>query len=227
MVHQIVGNLLSGILLKSGVSNEILFVVFAVIALAGGAMLFLLSPPAPKAEERKEEEESVKKTLLGPFTMFTKRNFLLLVPLMIYNGIRYGLLVRQGLQSSSQLCGSGEFVFGSFPPQIGSVSTDTIGFAMTAFGVTNILSSIIGGKVSDRIGRLPVVIALAVFEAAALVFCYIASPEMPILYYVATCLLGVADGLLNTQIYSTIGFLFADQLQYAFSGMLCVSGCSL
>lgn len=78
--------------------------------------------------------------------------------------------------------------------------------------------SLVGGRLSDRVGRLPMMIAMAVTQIAAQACAFLSSPASPALYYVTTALLGTSDALVNTQLYSTIGFLFADRLGQSFAG---------
>jgi MFS family permease len=79
-------------------------------------------------------------------------------------------------------------------------------------------ASIVGGKLSDRFGRLPAMLLMTVLQLVACVLCVLASPAQPWLYYLATASMGASGGLLNTQLYSTVGFMFPGQLNAVFAG---------
>ena len=50
---------------------------------------------------------------------------------------------------------SQSFFFGGFPPRMGK---HLIGYVMASFGAAEVIGSVVGGRISDKIGRRPVVI---------------------------------------------------------------------
>eukprot|EP00026_Physarum_polycephalum_P007093 Phypoly_transcript_07147.p1 GENE.Phypoly_transcript_07147~~Phypoly_transcript_07147.p1 ORF type:complete len:410 (+),score=45.47 Phypoly_transcript_07147:79-1308(+) len=193
---QVIGNLLAGILLAKGISEYLLFLILTIIgstSLIG--FLFLRRPKAPPASSG----DSFSSRILQTFSvMFTKQMALLYLA-MIYSGI------------------SQTYMFGVFP---GTRPKKQVGYIMTAFGVADVIGSLVAGYVSDKIGRLPIIFICAVSMSAGSIVFFLQDPvhalsDARYISYIIAILLGIADSGFNTQIYATLGFVFPDRVEAA------------
>ena len=123
---------------------------------------------------------------------------LLFLPIMIFSGL------------------SQEYFFGSFTGGIGRFNPALIGYVMAVFGGTEVLGSLVSGRLSDYTGRLPVLVAMAVIQTGGIVMSVFASEDRQGLYFGAAALMGLGDALLNTQIYAVLGCV-PGKLEAAFS----------
>lgn len=193
---QILGNLLVGILMSKGISNYILFLILTIIGSTSiVGILFLRRPKAPPTQTG----EPFSKRILQTFSVTFTKQMALLYMTMIYSGV------------------SQTYFFGVFPktrPQ------HQLGYIMTAFGAADVLGSLVAGYVSDKIGRVPIIITCALSMTAGAVLFFLQFPlhilpEAEYLSYVIAVLLGIADSGFNTQIYATLGVVFPDRVEAA------------
>lgn len=89
---------------------------------------------------------------------------------------------------------------------------------LATLGVTDAAGSIVFGRVSDRVGRLPLLLLGALCQTAAYIVLFIFDSlnNLAVLMPVA-CLLGFGDAAFNTQISGILGFLFRDSSASAFA----------
>uniref|UniRef100_A0A915PZW2 Uncharacterized protein n=1 Tax=Setaria digitata TaxID=48799 RepID=A0A915PZW2_9BILA len=122
---------------------------------------------------------------------------LLLVPLTFFSGIEQAFIV--GLYTKAYIgCGLG----------IGQ-----IGFVMTSFGVTDAICSLVFGPLMKLFGRMP----LFVFGAVINMLIWPLNPGDTSLFYAIVGVLGMADGVWNTQISGLWIALSASRLEVAFA----------
>ena len=247
-VNQFLGNLLAALLYTYQATQAAVFGVMTVICGCGVATLLLLpkTSGAPSAEQRAlrtssppseaDEEEGGSGAVassaasstppdysigavLASLTLLKDLRLLLLLPLIIYSGF------------------SQSWIFGAFPPLI--LGNQHRFFVLAFLGAMDALSSYIMGKVSDVVGRLPIL--LLGFVAHTAVFGYIVLGYAPAIvtgpnpdttggsgevsymqldlvwFFVLALLLGVGDGVFNTQVYAILGTFFKLKAEAAFA----------
>ncbi|KAH9161907.1 hypothetical protein LEN26_001205 [Aphanomyces euteiches] len=143
-MSQISGNLVSSIVLGSlAWSTATLFIIYIVFALSGTFLLSLLPTTSQLALE---EDVPTEKTLLidsvAPSTWISLWNMAqdprmaLLAPTMIFHGLQQGFV-------------TGEFTSHVIRKSLGSAS---IGYVMAVYGLVNVASAYVFGKLADRLG---------------------------------------------------------------------------
>lgn len=119
---------------------------------------------------------------------------------------------------------SQSFMFGTYPSLIHELSTKF--YAMSVFGLSDTLFSILVGYSSDAFGRVPVLLLgllvhLGVFSLIVLVD---VNTHEALIYGSAICL-GISDAVWNTQAYAILGHIYHKDPGAAFSNFkLCQSG---
>ena len=198
MSNQVAGNIVAGSLLLIDTPFLVIFLAFSVIA-AIGCMIFgaLYKPPSVKSEVGTEWTTSLYATIRH----FKDPKMLLIIPLMMYSG-------------QSQ-----EFFYGSLPPRVAEWRHAGIAFCMVALGVFDTISSVLFGKLSDKIGKLPVLCVLVLCANVGVLSSLLASPARPYLYFISFSSLGIADGAVNTQLYALLGkhFVGLSSLEGAYA----------
>jgi MFS family permease len=133
----------------------------------------------PKENVYSKILHSIKQTVL----MFINRKMNLLQGMSLYTGFIRG------------------FMNGTIPPRIGS---ELLAKTLFIMALATAISAVIVGKISDVIGRRPVVIVLYVIHAIYLAMTFVVFDyEVPWwLMYVMFFLYGFADSGMNTQVYA-------------------------
>ncbi|VDO54327.1 unnamed protein product [Onchocerca flexuosa] len=137
------------------------------------------------------------------FRNLTYPKSLLLVPLTLFSGTEQAFIV--GLYTKAYIgCGLG----------IGQ-----IGFVMTAFGVTDAICSLVFGPLMKLFGRMPLFVFGAVISmlVSLTLLIWPLNPDDTSLFYAMVGVLGMADGVWNTQISGLWIALSASQLETAFA----------
>ena len=238
-LNSIVGNLIAQFVLNSNdgdgcgdgsLVDNILIGFFAALTLVSVISFFFLrkSPVEKKSVSASinivEEEwgAPVKKKLdiLSVFKLLADLRILHIVPMMIYIGITVPVY------------------FGFITSRIGSGWS---GYMMTIFGIFDTLGSVLAGQLSDKFGRLPVVIFGAVSSIIGLILIFFAgvcrtsedvqscgseevttttyqcSSHVVALFFAGAVMNGLADGVFNTQNYALIGDYFNDNATTAYA----------
>ncbi|KAK6113590.1 Ion channel regulatory protein UNC-93 family protein [Brugia pahangi] len=131
------------------------------------------------------------------FRNLTYPKSLLLVPLTLFSGVEQAFVV--GLYTKAYIgCGLG----------IGQ-----IGFVMTGFGVADAVCSLVFGPLMKLFGRMP----LFVFGAVISMLIWPLNPGDTSLFYAIVGVLGMADGVWNTQISGLWIALSSSHLEAAFA----------
>merc|ERR1712228_825694 len=141
-------------------------------------------------------------------SLWMDKRQLLLIPFTLYSGI------------------SQAFEYGNFPAQIND-NFHKFG-AMAVFGAVDAICSLLFGRMSDKIGRLPV-LAIAFFAHGAVYiyfFVYswdVENNQAPIDvdqqqhawydFFIAAAFLGVGDAGFNTQLYALYGSLLGEKAE--------------
>jgi len=97
-----------------------------------------------------------------------------------------------------------------------------VGYIMTAFGAADVLGSFVAGYLSDKIGRLPILLTCAAsFTIGSMLFLLqtvnVVS-DYKVVSYIIAIFFGVADSGFNTQIYAMIGVVFPGRVESAIGG---------
>lgn len=93
-----------------------------------------------------------------------------------------------------------------------------IGFVMASFGASDILSSLVLGRLSEKIGRKNILAISTAFGFVAFgLTWWISAKDRPWLFFIIMGLLGVNDAGYNTQLYSIIQTFQPTKLESAFA----------
>lgn len=216
---QIVGNLISSLILdkESKTPSNTLPIVYLCCVIFGTISAFFLRKLPNRAQLRPVNGPNttiefidlpIRKT--GTFELFLTLKMFLLVPIFINTGIVTGFIFN-------------DFTSAVVQPSLGS---DNIGFVMATFGLSNALSSIITGKISDKrvLGfttmRIGIVIIGLLTEIVICIFLMVHYSNLHFsAYQVYLCAvtLGFVDAINNTILCALIGALFPYELEPAFS----------
>lgn len=157
----ILGNAVAGSLFGLGFSDVWIFIILFCISFVGSALLFLLWPVEKvtgsqdiingDSEVNHNYRSSIRRVLASfrsTFSILFDKRMILLSFVFILSGY------------------SVSFFFGSIPPMIGK---KYIGWSMVGFGVTECLTSIAMGYLSDLYGKRPCML-IAMFVHACVIF---------------------------------------------------------
>jgi len=137
--------------------------------------------------------------IFSALKLLTQAQMLVLVPIMIYSGL------------------SQTYIFGAFPPLIEDRSTKF--FVLATVGATDALSSVVMGKLSDRHGRVLVLLIGFLTAGSAILFLLFwhVSQADSYVFFLVGVVLGISDGVFNTQIYVILGTWFDGRAEQAFA----------
>lgn len=237
-VNQFLGNLLAATMYTFEVPSWIVFLVMTIICVVGSVSLLGLTVPSVTGSAILERERIIDANsidgvtdeieaddyedsdLNNPVALRRKSAYdcgpAMLASLSLLQDSRMLALIGVMLYSGM----SQSFIYGVFPPLVKTESQRF--FVMSAFGAADALSSVIMGRLSDRIGRMPI-IAIGLLSHSA-IYAYVmfvypsdGTPQADWLYYVLALGLGLGDGVFNTQIYAILGTFFEDRADHAFA----------
>eukprot|EP00727_Mastigamoeba_balamuthi_P008319 m51a1_g4109 hypothetical protein (475) ;mRNA; r:123387-125578 len=198
--HQLVGNL-AGQVVKNTFGLKGLYSCLAVAAFLAFPLLFLLRIPTFPRKQSNKNQQSLKSRLLATVSAFKDKRMVLISIFVLYHGTTV------------------PFMFGVFPLLAGP---NFLGYAMAVFGAFNVVMSLTTGKVSDIVGKRPVVCFGAVCMVIATSLSWLSRSSSPhpseTLTFMSKCLLFITGGLLgsvdavnNTQIFSVIGLFYTEE----------------
>lgn len=223
-VNQLLGNLLAAALFKADVSTGTIFIVMTAICAVGALTLLFLNDPAkaisasaaaastnnslpslsPSSSMSYESSGIRENTANSPSELhyivavpapYLKRSkcaqflsvfdslrllmeprMLVLIPIMVYSGL------------------SQSYIFGSFPPLI--IDKATKFFVLAAIGAVDALASVAMGKLSDRSGRVIVLVIGFVTSGSAILFLMNWSVDQDAVYvfFLVGIVMGISDG---------------------------------
>jgi MFS family permease len=104
-----------------------------------------------------------------------------------------------------------------------------MGYCLMIFGACEVIGSFASGLISDRIGRLPVLLSAAPIVASGLTCSVLATKQTYFLFFIAYALFGLGDSCVNVIVYSSLGTLLRNDLQsaFAFLRLLIAAGTAL
>lgn len=214
MCGNVVGNLVASIAMNTLHLHVLpVFIFFGSIAILGVALFvllwwqpllgFILRRPVGTAREVEVAPISVRGILLRvvrTMKLFLVPKMLLLLPTLVFSGF------------------SQSFYYGTFPERVGEgMGREWIGYLMALFSFMDMLGSFSLGKLSDMVGRYPILLAASCSGAAGLVCAYFSSSHRPYLYFISAILLGFSDSGYNTQIYAIVSTFLPTNLEAGFA----------
>jgi MFS family permease len=218
-ISAVAGNLTTAIVLSSGESTHILFIILSCVG--GVAVLSFIFLRKPK-HVGSAKEASFKDVL----NLMMNSKMLWLLPILIFSGLSQSYFYAK-LPATIKSIGSLNFETATNKNE----GLEHVGWLMTSFGASNVLASFLLGRLSDKIGRKSVLSMGSFSMLTGLVICAVFSllnkftPNSNEWYLCFAILpfLGIADGAFNTQLFSIVGYLHADRVESAFAFM--VLGC--
>lgn len=227
--NQFVGNMLAAALSQAGVENWIIFLTLSIVCLTGCFLFLFLRKPIPTASAYTPipTAESVKSLTDGD----TKtQNPSVTAMMKLWFEPKMGLLVFLFLYSGM----SQAYIFGEVPLLVDETECKSSCqahkfYLMACFGAIDAVCSISFGKVSDTIGRLPIVAICSIAHFGAYGFVYFLAPSLEngtiqipeewYYYFLAGLMFGIGDAGFNTQMYAITQAIFSDQKEAAVSNL--------
>ncbi len=214
-VNQILGNVISSLVLAHGHSQQTLFTLFFVfLALAVLATcLMCLLRPLSEIEKDAEKvgggaknvamEKSVGEIVVSTFDLMKNPKMFMLTPLFFFTGISFGFLCSD---FSKDLVHE-------------SLGVQHIGLVMCAFGGADAIACLLLGKLSAYISQYRLIILM--YLGYTCIFCFFlfwsVRTNAYFELYLVVLIYGFADAIAITQIYALIGETFQDNMESAFS----------
>eukprot|EP01129_Flabellula_baltica_P005836 TRINITY_DN2140_c0_g1_i4.p1 TRINITY_DN2140_c0_g1~~TRINITY_DN2140_c0_g1_i4.p1 ORF type:complete len:331 (-),score=57.15 TRINITY_DN2140_c0_g1_i4:21-1013(-) len=204
-VNLLIGNLLIGILFSVENNIDILWIYlgFTIIALVSSiSFAFQKNPPVDDIEEGKKK---LSEKIFATAALFKDKRMLLLIVIIIFSGL------------------SQSFFYGVFTKLLSSVGGKSLlGFVMAVFGVSDAIGSFLIGKISDVVGRIPIVICGTILLSSSSAILLIVGIEEMHKYiytiYIMAIVFGLCDSMFYVSLTSTLGTFFPDDSTAAFSG---------
>ena len=194
----VVGNGLAALLLRWGVSFNVLVVIMAILCIDGGFSFFLL-----KEVPRKAAAPGHNEGLAAVQWMWDWRAKYM-----------WALMTYWGLAQS--------FFFGQLPRGVPTMTEKAI--VMACWSGANVVGSFLVGRFSNTVGRTPLLFVTTVLHFVALIQTNIAENHvhgsMSLGPYIAAGLIsGLADSGLTTMIYAITGDVFSDCTAAAYAAL--------
>lgn len=189
MASSILGFVLATIFLAIYNKPRIMFIFLAAVGGIGTAtMLFLREPVGARNPVSFQ-------FLLETISLFKEP------PMLLKGGIIFFLGARGGL------------IWGAMPARWNS---KLIGYTNICFGVAEVIGGITFGKLSDRIGRKPVLFLAYIIESGALALSGFATEDRVWACYASLVLFGLSDSIMNVVVNSVLPTLQPKKTQAAF-----------
>ncbi|XP_057970789.1 UNC93-like protein 3 [Malania oleifera] len=215
--HQLVGNLISLALLRdetggSASGTTLLFIVFLCSMTLGTILMCFLRKRDRKGEEGQPDSSgslytrmiSLSNSIITP--LFDIR-MLLIIPLIAYSGLQQAFVWA-------------EFTKYVVDPALGESG---VGGAMAVYGAFDALCSLVAGRLTSSLLSITLIISGGTFVQAIVLLWLLlkyrlTSGILGIVYPLLMAgLLGIGDGVLNTQLNALFGMLFKHDLEGAFA----------
>ncbi|XP_048429471.1 UNC93-like protein 3 [Pyrus x bretschneideri] len=216
-IHQFVGNLISLAVLTDGTggstnSTTLLFSVFLISMTLGTILMCFLHKRDGKAEENTQDSSpsfyasvlSLSKAIVSP--LYDVR-MLLIIPLMAYSGLQQA------------------FVWAEYTKYIvtPTLGVPGVGGAMAVYGAFDAICSLAAGRLTSGLKSITIIISGGVL-LQAIIFLWILlgysaeSGVLGIVYpLIMAAVLGVGDGVLNTQLSALLAIFFKNDTEGAFA----------
>ncbi|KAJ6699613.1 hypothetical protein OIU79_012803 [Salix purpurea] len=214
--HQFVGNLISLAILRNGAGGTtsgttLLLTVFLCSMTLGTILMCFLSKRVDRGEEGPKDSSfglcsSLISLLKSVITPLLDVRMLLIIPLIAYSGLQQA------------------FVWAEFTEEIVSpaLGVSGVGGSMAVYGAFDAICSITAGRLTSGMSSITWIVS-AGLSLQAVVFLWIlkyssTSGVLGILYpLLMAAMLGIGDGVINTQLSALIGILFKHDTEGAFA----------
>ncbi|KAM1525130.1 hypothetical protein ACFX15_009253 [Malus domestica] len=215
--NQFVGNLISLAVLRDGTGGSnngttVLFSVFLIIVTLGTILMCFLHKGEGRTEEDTQDSSpsfcasllSLLKTIVTP--LYDVR-MLLIIPLMVYSGLQQA------------------FVWAEYTEYIvtPTLGVSGVGGAMAVYGAFDAICSLTAGRLTSGLKSITIIISGGVL-LQAIIFLWILlgysaeSGVLGIVYpLIMAAVLGIGDGVLNTQLSALLGIFFKSDTEGAFA----------
>lgn len=221
---RLISNFCVAVLFEEHVSMTMVFTVLAASASLGWLLMFFVKMPKTQnlnyttqnssipledtevkvqveVPELKQVEEIVivQQPRFENFKLLLEPKMALLMPITFYQGIALG------------------FVFGVVPALISDRATRF--FIMSIFSIANMVSCLLTGRLSDRVGRLPVLYAGGLIQLIAfgMILSKSVSEKNIASFVLMAILVGFGDGSWNTQPSAILGIFYKQNPIPAFA----------
>lgn len=215
--HQLIGNLISLFILRNGkggstTGTTLLFVVFLCSMTLGTILMCFLSKRAGKEEDEPAESSvslyssltSVSKSVIAPLLDV---RMLLIIPLIAYSGLQQA------------------FVWAEFTKEIvtPAIGVSGVGGSMAVYGAFDAICSLTAGRLTSGLSSITWIVSAGLL-LQAIVFLWIllkyslTSGVLGVVYpLLMAAMLGIGDGVFNTQLNALLGILFKNDTEGAFA----------
>ncbi|KAG9159176.1 hypothetical protein Leryth_018153 [Lithospermum erythrorhizon] len=216
-LHQVFGNLITLFLLRDGEGGStsgttLLFLVFLFVMTFGSILMFFLTKRKGKEDEKLQSSaagacNAVMSLLKSVANLFLDNRILLVIPLIAYSGLQQAFVWA-------------EYTKFIVEPTLGEGG---VGGAMAVYGVFDAICSLAAGRLTSGLTSITMIVLGGVFVQAIvylwLLFSYSATSGIFGIIYplLMAALLGIGDGVLNTQLSALLGILFKHDLEGAFA----------
>eukprot|EP01130_Rhizamoeba_saxonica_P007357 TRINITY_DN2974_c0_g1_i1.p1 TRINITY_DN2974_c0_g1~~TRINITY_DN2974_c0_g1_i1.p1 ORF type:complete len:425 (-),score=50.67 TRINITY_DN2974_c0_g1_i1:39-1313(-) len=212
-MSQIIGGILASVVLTNmgDSGKQTLILIYSVLATVASLSFLLLVDE--KGDERKDDQSILQKVFQA-ILLLKQKKMICLVPVMIYSGLEQA------------------FVFGNYTGEIITpvLGQQDIGYVLVAFGIADVLGSLVVGKLSDKLGSGPVAtlgfIVHASFHASFIILLKVDPTNWiaflkyhPYLVYIGAIVYGIGDSVWNTLPNSLMSKLFTENTEGAFSNL--------
>ncbi|KAG8647612.1 UNC93-like protein 3 [Manihot esculenta] len=214
--HQFVGNLISLAILRDGTEGRtsgttLLFIAFLCIVTLGIILMFFLSKRDAKRERLEDSSVSIYHSLISlsksVVTPLLDIRMILVIPLIAYSGLQQA------------------FVWAEFTKDIvtPAIGVSGVGGAMAVYGAFDAICSLTAGRLTSGLPSITWIVSAGAF-LHAIVFLWIllkyslTSGILGVTYpLLMAAMLGIGDGVLNTQLSALLGILFKHDMEGAFA----------
>ncbi|XP_044474394.1 UNC93-like protein 3 [Mangifera indica] len=215
--HQLVGNLISLALLRNGSGGTtsgttLLFIVFLISMTLGTILMCFLHKDDGKGEKGSADAPvnfysyvlSLSKSVITP--LFDIR-MILIIPLIAYSGLQQA------------------FVWAEFTKEIvtPTLGAPGVGGAMAMYGAFDALCSLAAGRLTSGLSSITyIVFGGALVQAVVFLWLLlkysVTGGVLGIVYpLLMAAILGIGDGVLNTQLSALLGILFKHDMEGSFA----------
>ncbi|XP_065194173.1 protein unc-93 homolog A-like [Sycon ciliatum] len=193
-------NTSSGTDVKDSVRYTLLSVYLACDVAGVLLCLFCLRSLSKSVSEYKATD--LKSSCLATLRRVIDPYMLLLIPVVIYSGMQQAYIFAEFTKYYITDC----------------LGIGWVGYVMLVLGVVDAASSLLCGRLAAHVGRVPIVLAGALVNAALIAFLiiWIRKPDLLAVFIVASSW-GFVDAVWNTQLNTVFGIIFARDQESAFA----------
>lgn len=215
--HQVIGNILSLVVLKNETGGRtsgttVLFIIFLCIVTLGITLMCFLRKEDSKEEELSLSSSSLRVSLLSlsksVVAPLTDVRMILAIPLIAYSGLQQA------------------FVWAEFTKHVvtPSLGVSGVGGAMAVYGASDAICSLVAGRLTSGLPSITFLVSGGcVIQAFVFIWLLLRQSfqnsttlgVVPLL--IISALLGIGDGVFNTQLNALLGILFNHDTEGAFA----------